>query len=111
SRPIPVAAATALRASCASLSGLLDGRPDQVAPLRPRAVVILDVRDSNQMLQHEPRMARAFADAAIGDHWRARRDSCATIQRFQLVDALECAVIVARLRPRNALRSRDMTAA
>src|SRR5687768_3297374 len=44
-----------------------DRRADQVAPLRPRAVVVLHVLEAQQILEHEPGMARALADAAVGD--------------------------------------------
>ena len=55
------------------LSGLLDRDVDQVAPLGPRAVVVLDVLLPEQLVQHEPRVRRALADPAVGDDRRRRR--------------------------------------
>src|SRR5690348_12239196 len=45
----------------------LNGHADRVAPLRPGAVVVLDVLEPEQVLQREPRVAAALADAAVGD--------------------------------------------
>src|SRR3954467_6468900 len=42
--------------------GLRHRRADQVAPLGPGTVVVLDVLEPEQVLQHEPRDARTFAD-------------------------------------------------
>src|SRR5947209_2393926 len=84
---------------------LLDRRADQVAPLGPRAVVVLHVAEPEEILQHEPRVARALADAAIRDHRLVGRDALRAVQRLQLVGALERPIVVARLRPRDALRA------
>ena len=45
----------------------LDRGGDEVAVLRPAAVVVLHVRDAQQVFEHEPGVARSFADAAVGD--------------------------------------------
>ena len=50
------------------LGALLDRHADHAAPLRPRAVVIADVLVPEQVVQHEPGVAGALADAAIGDY-------------------------------------------
>src|SRR5262245_29364046 len=44
-----------------------DRRADQIAPFGPGAVIILDVLEAEQVLEHEPGVARALADAAVGD--------------------------------------------
>src|SRR6266567_7697997 len=92
-------------------SGLLDRRTDQIAPLGPRAVVVLHVLEPEQILEHEPRMARALADAAVRDHRPVGCHALARIERLQLLVALERPVVVAGLRPRDVLRPRDMAAA
>ena len=50
------------------LDVLLDRDVDQVAPLGPRAVVVLDVVLAEQLVEHEPGVRRALADPAVGDH-------------------------------------------
>src|SRR3954469_12031871 len=91
--------------------GLLHRRADQVAPLGPGTVVVLDVLEPEQVFQHEPRDARAFADAAVGDHGSVARDALSAVERLQFVDALERPVLVAVLAPGNALRARNVAAA
>ena len=55
----------------ASAAPLLDRHVDEVAPLGPRAVVVLDVVAAEQLVQDEPRVRRALADAAVGDDRRS----------------------------------------
>ena len=43
----------------------LDGRANQVAPLGPGAVVVADLVEAEEVLQDEPGMGGAFADAAV----------------------------------------------
>jgi len=63
-------------------------------------------------VQHEPRVRRALADAAVGDHFLVRNDTLAAVDVLQLIDALEGAVLgVDRGRPRDAGRGRDVAAA
>src|SRR5215471_7740107 len=90
---------------------LLHRRTDEVAPFRPRSVVVLHVLEAEQMFQHEPRQTRAFADAAIRDDWRVAFDALIGVQLLQLVHAFERSVVVAVLPPRNALRAGNVTAA
>ena len=90
---------------------LLHRRADEIAPLGPRAVVVLHVLEAEQVLQHEPREARAFADAAVRDHRLIARDALRGVQRFQIVEALERPIVVAVPAPRDALRAGDVSAA
>src|SRR5215212_5733787 len=53
---------------------LLDRRSYQVAPLGPRAVVVLHVFEAEQILQGEPGVAAALADAAVRDGRGRRRE-------------------------------------
>src|SRR6186713_399110 len=46
---------------------LLNGHADRISPLRPRAVVVLDVLEAEQVLQREPGVAAALADPTVGD--------------------------------------------
>src|SRR5262249_44078649 len=54
---------------------------------------------------------RALADAAVCDHRLIAVDSLRRIEPFQLVEALEGAVLVAVLAPRDALGARNVAAA
>src|SRR6058998_3199659 len=53
---------------------LFDRRPDEVAPLRPRPVVVLHVRVPEEVLQDEPRVGRPLPDPAVRDDLLVRRD-------------------------------------
>ena len=55
------------RLRAAALDVLLDRHGDHVAPLGPGAVVVLHVVLAEQLVQHEPGVRRALADAAVGD--------------------------------------------
>ena len=46
---------------------LLDRHADHAAPLGPAAVVVADALVAEQLVQHEPRVAAALADPAVGD--------------------------------------------
>src|SRR3954465_11846568 len=100
-------------ASCSSTASLrlLDRRPHQVAPLGPRPVVVLDVVEAEQMLEREPGDARPFTDAAICDDRLIAADPLGAVQRSQVVEALERAVLVAVLAPRDALGAGNVAAA
>ena len=63
------------------------------------------------MLQREPRQARSLADAAIRDDRLIAHDALRGVQRPQLLHALERAIIVAVLAPRDAPGARDVAAA
>ena len=52
---------------------LLDRHADEAAPLRPGAVVVADVGEAEQLVEHEPGVAGALADAAVGDDVLVRR--------------------------------------
>src|SRR5512146_1646923 len=49
-------------------AGIFNRYADQIAPLGPTAIVVADLRKAQQVAQHEPGVAAALADAAIGDH-------------------------------------------
>src|SRR5438477_7220777 len=90
---------------------LFHGRADQIAPLGPRAVVVLHVRETQEMLEGEPGEARSLADAAVRDDRLIARDALRGVQRLQVVKALEGAIVIAVLPPRNALRAGNVSAA
>src|SRR5438105_15884720 len=83
-------------------------RADQVAPFGPRAVIVLHVVVAEQIFQHEPRVTRSLADAAIRDDRLVAGHADAAVQLLQLGDALERAVVVGGFRPGNAFRARNM---
>src|SRR6266571_5947101 len=89
---------------------LLHRRADEVAPLGPRAVVVLHVLESEEILHGEPGEAGPFADAAVRDDGLVPQDALRGIQRLQFVEALEGAVLVAVLSPRDALGTGNMAA-
>ena len=91
---------------------LLDRHVDQVAPLGPRAVVVLDVVLAEQLVQHEPGVRRALADPAVGDDRVVAVDhALAGVELAQLVGGLEGAVLLHRLRPRDRGRAGDVAGA
>src|SRR4051812_8916193 len=100
---------TLLRGS-AHVSSLLDRDADERAVLDPAAVVVLDVGLAEQLAQHEPGVARALADPAVGDGRLAVVEALLGVELLQLLVALECAVLVGRLAPRDVLRGRDVAA-
>src|SRR3970040_2985121 len=72
----------------------LDRLADHAAPLRPGAVVVADLRVAEQVLQDEPGVRGALADAAVGDGRRVLRDAGAPVEFRQFAGGLEGAVIV-----------------
>src|SRR5579883_3258676 len=89
----------------------LYGRTDQVAPLRPGAVIIRDFIETQQVFEGEPGVAGPLADAAVGDDGPGTIDALRGIERPQLIGRFERAILIGRLAPRNVARARDMTAA
>src|SRR3954466_1905756 len=88
-----------LRGLCVPCLWLLHLCADQVPPLGPRAAVVLHLVEAEQVLHREPRQARALADAAVGDHRLVAGNPFLRVERPQLVEALERAVVVAVLAP------------
>src|SRR3954470_20087514 len=83
-----------------ALDVLLDRHVDQVAPLGPRAVVVLDVVLAEQLVEHEPGVRRALADAAVGDDRVAVGDhALAGVELLELLAGLERPVLPDGLRP------------
>src|SRR5205807_6392160 len=89
--------------------GLLDRNVYEVAPLRPRAVVVLDALVAEQLAEDEPRVRAALADPAVRGHLLVRADVLAAVELPELVHRLERAVLPDRLGPRDRLRRRDVT--
>src|SRR5215207_10452935 len=92
------------------VSSLLDRDADERAVLDPAAVVVLDVGLAEQLPQHEPGVAGALADAAVGDGRLAVVVALLGVERLELLVALEGAVLVGRLAPRDVLGGRDVAA-
>src|SRR3954452_2088620 len=86
----------------------LDGRADERAVLRPRAVVVLHVVEAEQLLQGEPGVRRALADPTVRDHLTVAGDALRLVERLQLVRRLERAVVVRGLDPRDVRRAGDV---
>ena len=66
--------------SSAPASALLDRDVDEVPPLGPRPVVVLDVLLAEQLVKHEPGVRRALADPAVRDDRLARQHALAAVQ-------------------------------
>src|ERR687893_1029203 len=90
---------------------LLDRDADEGAVLGPGAVVVLDVLVAEQLAQHEPGVARALADPAVGDGVLAGVEAGLGVELGQLLVALEGAVLVGRLAPRHVHRGGDVARA
>src|SRR5882762_1391395 len=76
-----------------------DGGADEVAPFGPGAVVVADLVEAQQILEYEPGVRTAFADAAVGDDFVFAGNSLGLVKFFQVVIGLEGAVLVGGLRP------------
>src|SRR3990172_11453836 len=89
----------------------LDRLADHAAPLRPGAVVVEDLRVAEQVLQDEPGVRGALADAAVGDGRLVLRDAGGPVEFGQLVGGLEGTVIVSGLGPGDVHGAGDVAAA
>src|SRR6202521_5286 len=78
-----------------------DGSADEVAPFGPGAVVVADLVEAEQILQNEPGVRAALADAAVGDDFVLAGDAFGLVEIFQVVVGLEGTVFVGSLRPRD----------
>src|SRR5882762_4079678 len=78
-----------------------DGGADEVAPLGPGAVVVANLVEAQQILEDEPGVRAALADAAVGDDFVFAVDALGFVKFLQVVVGLEGAVFVGGLRPRN----------
>src|SRR5204862_4763165 len=79
--------------------GLLDRESHHRAPLGPRAVVVPDPLVAEQLVEDEPRVARALADPAVGDDVLVGRHALRLVEALELVTALERAVLADRPGP------------
>src|SRR3712207_3267856 len=87
---------------------LLDRDADEGAVLGPRAVVVLDVPVAEQLAQHEPGVAGALTDPAVGDGVLRGVQAHLGVELGELLVALEGAVLVGRLAPRHVQRGGDV---
>src|SRR6202041_1256873 len=88
-----------------------DGGADEIAPFGPRTIVVLHVVITQQILEHEPGVGTAFADAAVGDDGVLAIDSLAIVERFEGVRGFEGAIFVGRLGPGDAGGAGNVAAA
>src|SRR5919202_1002790 len=94
--------------SACCLDVLVDRNVNEIAPLGPRAVVVLDVVVPEELVQHEPGVRRALADPAVGDDLVPVQDALAGVELAELVGGLEGAVLLHSLSPRHGCRARDV---
>src|SRR5215475_12338212 len=87
---------------------IADRRADEIAPFGPRPVVAAHVVEAQEVLQLEPGVRAALADAAIGDDLFAAVDPLASVKLLQLVVVLEGAVFPRGLDPGDVGRARNV---
>src|SRR5207302_178185 len=61
-------------------SRVVDRHTDDGTVFSPTAVIVADVRIAEQLLQDEPGVRGALADAAVGDDRLGRGDALATVE-------------------------------
>src|SRR6266487_3935026 len=94
------------------LGGLLDGEADAVAPFGPGAVVVAHPTVAQELVQDEPGVAGALADAAVDDDVLVGGDALATVEGLEVVGGLEGGGVgIDRLRPGDRLGAGDVAAA
>src|SRR6266568_91219 len=76
-----------------------DGSADEVAPFGPRAVVIANLAEAQQILEDKPGVRTALADAAVGDDFVFAVDALGLVEFFQVVIGLEGSIFVGSLSP------------
>src|SRR5262245_55690142 len=91
---------------------LFNRRTDLITPFGPRAIIIADVLEPEQIRKHEPSVTGALTDSAINDGVRARFHAAVIeIDLRRFVRRFKCGVIIRRGFPRHALWPRTMAAA
>src|SRR2546425_10159006 len=76
-----------------------DGGANEVAPFGPGAVIVANLAEGPQILEDEPGVGAALADAAVGDDFVFAGDALGFVEFFQVLVGLEGAVFVGGLRP------------
>src|ERR1017187_10457231 len=96
-----------------SSSGSLGDRgPHEVAPFGPGTIIVPDAGIAQQIGQYKPGQARAFADPAIGNDVISRLEAdLGFVDRPELGDRLERAVLVHGAAPGDILGTRNVAAA
>src|SRR5712664_2408002 len=84
--------------------------PDQTAPLRPGAVVVLDLRVAQQIRQREPGERGPLADPAVGNHVLIRPNPLPLIEALEVLCIFERPILPHVLRPGNVAGPGDVTA-
>src|ERR1700712_2132414 len=82
----------------------LDRDADEGPVLGPGAVVVLHVLMAEDLVQHEPGVRAALADAAVGDGVLGLVEAGVAVELGQLVVGAEGAVVVRGLAPRDVHR-------
>src|SRR5207237_7418006 len=88
-----------------------DGRANEIAPFRPGAVVVAHLVEAQQILEHEPGVRAALADAAVSNDFILAVNALGFIELLQIVEGFEGAVFVGGLRPGNIGGLRNVTGA
>src|SRR5215472_185226 len=88
----------------------LDRNTDRAAPLRPGAVVVAHVGVAEELVENEPCVSGALADAAVGDDFAVSRDPLAAVDLAEVGRVLEGTVLLDRGRPGDVGSSRDVSA-
>src|SRR5260370_37347293 len=90
----------------------LDRNADAISPFCPRAIIILNVLETQKLSQHKPSVARAFPDPAVNHRvFRRRKVQILDVNLSQFFRRLKRAVIFGRRFPRYAFCLRNMASA
>jgi hypothetical protein len=84
-RRTPEQARASSTVGAASGALLFDRHVHEVPPLRPRAVVVLDLLVAQQLAENEPGVGAALADAAVGGYVLAGGDALRLVELLQLL--------------------------
>src|ERR1700687_346456 len=76
-----------------------DGGADEVAPLGPGAIVVAHLVEAQEILEDEPSVRAALADAAVGDDFVFAGNALGFVEFLQVVKGFERAVFIGSLRP------------
>src|SRR5260370_28846645 len=87
---------------------LLDGCANQAAPFGPGAIIVTYCRIPEQVVQHEPGMAAALANATIRHHFLLHSNPFAFVQGTEPIRRLVGAIFAAGLRPSIISRARNI---
>src|SRR5579875_439924 len=88
-----------------------DRNANEAAPFGPGTIVVAHMRIAQQVMQREPRMTAALADAAIGNDLFIGRHAFTTIDFAQLLRRFESSILAYSRAPGDIGRAWNVTTA